>query len=107
MSDDDDKTQDIPEGPKGGFKILLQIFAIGLLGLGGCFEWIVGFREFFEITDKPKNGVHIVRHDNGHKLLEGNYKNGQKVGKHTMWHANGMVKKTTYYEDGEKFVAVG
>ena len=88
MSDDDDKTQDIPEGPKvglkWGLKILFWIFAIGLLGLAGCFEWMVGFREFLEITDKPENGLHIVRHDNGHKLLEGNYENGQKIGKKSM-----------------------
>ena len=102
MSDDDDKTQDIPESPKGGLKILFWIFAIRLLGLARCFEWMVGFREFLEITDKPENGLHIVRHDNGHKLLEGNYENGQKIGQHTMWHTNGMVKSKTYFEKGKK-----
>ncbi|MEE3259379.1 MAG: hypothetical protein VX293_09215 [Candidatus Latescibacterota bacterium] len=105
MSGDQHKTEDQQAATKidkGGLKVLFWIFVTGLFVLAGCFEFLVGFREHFELSGKPENGLHLVRHDNGHPLLEGNYKNGQKVGKFTMWHANGMVKKTTYYEDGEK-----
>ncbi len=87
---------------KIALKFLLWLLVILVVSLGGCFEYLVGFREFLEITDKPENGLHIVRHDNGHKLLEGNYENGQKIGQHTMWHANGMVKSKTYFEKGKK-----
>ena len=87
---------------KIALKFLLWLLVILVVSLGGCFEYLVGFREFFQILDTPENGLHVVRHDNGRKLLEGNYKNGQKVGKHTKWHSNGMVKQVEYFEKGKK-----
>ena len=52
-------------------------------------------------TKPPKNGLHTEYYDNGQKLKEVNYKNGEENGKCTLWYENGQKGAIKIYENNK------
>jgi hypothetical protein len=53
------------------------------------------------VDGKPvKDGIFILFRDNGHRMIEGYYKDGKQNGKWTLWYENGQKKSIDHYKDG-------
>ena len=71
---------------------------------------------FYESKDKKQLTKQTVYYKNGHKKMEGNFKNGKRDGLWQAWFADGKLwsetnytegiengQKTVYYENGQKY----
>lgn len=47
-----------------------------------------------------KEGPYVLYHDDGSKMLEGEFHDGKQSGEWTMWYDNGQKKSVDHYKDG-------
>jgi hypothetical protein len=47
-----------------------------------------------------KDGPYVVYHDDGSKMMQGEYQDGKQNGEWTMWYDNGQKKSVDHYKDG-------
>ena len=47
-----------------------------------------------------KDGPYTVYHDDGSKMMQGDYLDGKQNGEWTMWYDNGQKKSVDHYKDG-------
>jgi antitoxin component YwqK of YwqJK toxin-antitoxin module len=47
-----------------------------------------------------KDGPYTVYHDDGSKMMQGEYRDGKQNGEWTMWYDNGQKKSVDHYKDG-------
>jgi antitoxin component YwqK of YwqJK toxin-antitoxin module len=53
-------------------------------------------------SEEPLNGIAEWHYNNGHKKLEGTYKDGRRVGLWTEWYENGQKQYEINYKDGQQ-----
>ncbi len=59
-----------------------------------------GTEQWCERQDAVKEGPYIAWNDNGQKMYEGEYINGNRIGLWTYWHENGLKDCEAEYKDG-------
>jgi antitoxin component YwqK of YwqJK toxin-antitoxin module len=83
------------------------LILISLLFLTGCEKEVSSLQDRngvkYEVNSKvPFTGRLVMVSPNGHKLIEGSYKNGKEEGIHTAWYDNGQKEREGNHKDGMK-----
>ncbi|HEY9158442.1 toxin-antitoxin system YwqK family antitoxin [Candidatus Binatus sp.] len=47
-----------------------------------------------------KEGPYVLYHDDGSKMIQGEYHDGKQTGEWTMWYDNGQKQSIDHYQDG-------
>ena len=58
-------------------------------------------KDIYKDYEIPNNGLHTEYYDNGHKMIEVNYKDGKVDGKWSWWYINGQLHAEKNYKDGK------
>ena len=60
------------------------------------------FKKYGKIVDGKKEGLWIVRYENGQKKSQGTYKADEYNGKWTYWYENGQQSMERFYNNGQE-----
>ena len=68
---------------------------------GKIFGLLDGRNFEFHTNDGKIDGLWVTWHQNGQKLVEGNFKDGKQNGLETAWHENGQKASESNWKDGK------